>query len=70
MKTNPRIPLKLQRRIAGITAKLVSGDPENFGLPKPNHRFLEAHPDGIERVPVAARLRRRDGQARRRRAAR
>ena len=44
VKTNPRIPLKLQRRIAGITAKLVSGDPENFGLPKPNHRFLEAHP--------------------------
>ena len=22
----------------------ISGNPENFGLPKPNHRFLEAHP--------------------------
>jgi cation diffusion facilitator CzcD-associated flavoprotein CzcO len=44
VKTNPRIPLKLQRRFSGMTAKLISGNPENFGLPKPNHRFLEAHP--------------------------
>jgi hypothetical protein len=44
IKTNPRVPLKLQRRIAGVTAKFIAGDPEDFGLPKPNHRFLEAHP--------------------------
>jgi cation diffusion facilitator CzcD-associated flavoprotein CzcO len=44
VKTHPRVPLKLQRRIAGVTAKWIGGDPENFGLPKPNHRFLEAHP--------------------------
>jgi cation diffusion facilitator CzcD-associated flavoprotein CzcO len=44
VKTNPRVPLKLQRRISGITAKWISGNPEDFGLPKPNHRFLEAHP--------------------------
>jgi hypothetical protein len=44
VKTNPRIPLKLQRRISGFSAKLISGNPEDFGLPKPNHRFLEAHP--------------------------
>jgi len=44
VKTNPRIPLKLQRRFSGITAKLITGNPEDFGLPKPNHRFLEAHP--------------------------
>ena len=44
VKTNPHVPLRLQRRIAGIAQRIVSGNPENFGLPKPNHRFLEAHP--------------------------
>ena len=43
-KTNPRVPLWLQRRIAGVIQRIVSGNPENFGLPRPNHRFLEAHP--------------------------
>ena len=44
VKTNPRVPLKLQRRIAGLAQRIVSGNPESFGLPHPNHRFLEAHP--------------------------
>ena len=44
VKTNPRISLKLQRRIARVLPRLVSGRMEDFGLPTPNHRFMEAHP--------------------------
>ena len=44
VKTNPRVPLRLQRRIGALMQRVVSGKPEDFGLPKPNHRFLEAHP--------------------------
>jgi len=44
VKTNPRISLKLQRRLAQVLPRIVSGRMEDFGLPHPNHRFLEAHP--------------------------
>ena len=44
VKTNPRIPLGLQRRVARLLPRLVSGRMEDFGLPRPNHNFLEAHP--------------------------
>jgi cation diffusion facilitator CzcD-associated flavoprotein CzcO len=44
VQTNPRIPLGLQRRVARIFPRLVSGRMEDFGLPTPNHNFLEAHP--------------------------
>ena len=43
-KTNPRLPLGLQRRMARFLPRLVSGKMEDFGLPTPNHNFLEAHP--------------------------
>ena len=43
-KTNPRLPLGLQRRMARCLPRLVSGKMEDFGLPTPNHNFLEAHP--------------------------
>lgn len=43
-KTNPRLPLGPQRRLAGLLPRLVSGRMEDFGLPRPDHRFLEAHP--------------------------
>lgn len=44
VKTNPRLPLGLQRRLARVLPRLVSGRMEDFGLPTPNHRFLESHP--------------------------
>jgi hypothetical protein len=44
VKTNPRIPLRFQRRMGALLQRIVSGRMEDFGLPKPNHRFLEAHP--------------------------
>jgi cation diffusion facilitator CzcD-associated flavoprotein CzcO len=43
-KTNPRVPLGLQRRVARLLPRLISGRMEDFGLPTPNHHFLEAHP--------------------------
>lgn len=43
-KTIPWLPLKPQRRLAQAFPRVVSGRMENFGLPTPNHRFLEAHP--------------------------
>jgi hypothetical protein len=44
VKTNPRLPLGVQRRVARLLPRLVSGRMEDFGLPKPNHHFLDAHP--------------------------
>lgn len=43
-KTNPNLPLWLQRRFARLLPRLVSGRMEDFGLPTPNHHFMEAHP--------------------------
>jgi hypothetical protein len=44
VKINPRLPLKLQRLFARPLPRLASGRMEDFGLPTPDHRFLEAHP--------------------------
>jgi cation diffusion facilitator CzcD-associated flavoprotein CzcO len=44
VKTNPRLPVKLQRILARPLPFIASGNPEHFGLPRPNHEFLEAHP--------------------------
>jgi cation diffusion facilitator CzcD-associated flavoprotein CzcO len=44
VKTNPHLPLKLQRWLARPLPYLASGRMEDFGLPHPNHQFLEAHP--------------------------
>jgi cation diffusion facilitator CzcD-associated flavoprotein CzcO len=44
VKTNPRIPVSLQRRMARVLPRIVSGRMEDFGLPTPNHNFLDAHP--------------------------
>ncbi|HEY1522981.1 MAG TPA: NAD(P)-binding domain-containing protein [Solirubrobacteraceae bacterium] len=43
-KTNPNLPLWLQRRFGRLLPRLVSGRMEDFGLPTPNHHFMEAHP--------------------------
>jgi hypothetical protein len=44
VKTNPRIPVGLQRRLGSVLPRIFSGRMEDFGLPTPNHRFLDAHP--------------------------
>ncbi|HMH46362.1 MAG TPA: hypothetical protein VK538_01490, partial [Solirubrobacteraceae bacterium] len=44
VKTNPRISVGLQRRMGSILPRIFSGRMEDFGLPTPNHKFLDAHP--------------------------
>jgi cation diffusion facilitator CzcD-associated flavoprotein CzcO len=44
VKTNPRVSVALQRRMAGWMPRVFSGRMEDFGLPTPNHKFLDAHP--------------------------
>jgi cation diffusion facilitator CzcD-associated flavoprotein CzcO len=43
-RTLPYVPLSWQRRMIRWLPKLISGNPEDYGLPTPNHHFLEAHP--------------------------
>jgi cation diffusion facilitator CzcD-associated flavoprotein CzcO len=42
--TRPRIPLKVRQRIMQTTLRAAVGDMQRYGLPKPDHRVLEAHP--------------------------
>jgi cation diffusion facilitator CzcD-associated flavoprotein CzcO len=44
VKTTPYLPLRLQRLLARPIPRIASGRMEDFGLPHPNHEFLEAHP--------------------------
>ena len=44
VKTNPRLPIGLQRKMGAILPRIFSGKMEDFGLPTPNHKFLDAHP--------------------------
>jgi len=44
VRGNPLIPAGLQRRMGRVMQRVVSGRMEDFGLPTPNHRFLDAHP--------------------------
>ena len=42
--TQPRIPLTVRQRLMQTTLRAAVGDMERYGLPKPDHRLLEAHP--------------------------
>jgi dimethylaniline monooxygenase (N-oxide forming) len=44
MQPSARIPFAVRRRAQEALLRLVVGDMERYGLPKPDHRFLEAHP--------------------------
>jgi len=43
-RTVPGIPLSWQRRAMRAVPRVLFGSPEHYGLPTPNHNFLEAHP--------------------------
>lgn len=47
---NPRIPFKLRQRMIHQVIKTYTGNPERYGLPKPNHKFGEAHPTVSGRI--------------------
>lgn len=39
-----RVPLALRRLTYGLVLRLSVGLPQDYGLPKPDHRFFETHP--------------------------
>ena len=47
---NPRIPFKIRQRMIHQVIKTTAGNPEHFGLPRPNHKFGEAHPTVSGRI--------------------
>ncbi len=50
LKNDPRIPFWLRRKVIQQLVKLYAGDPEKFGLPKPDHEFGQAHPTVSGRI--------------------
>jgi cation diffusion facilitator CzcD-associated flavoprotein CzcO len=44
LAVNPRVPFKVRQKAFGAALKLVAGSPERYGLPKPDHEIMEAHP--------------------------
>ncbi len=50
MNNDPRVPFAIRQRIIGALIKAYAGSPERFGLPKPDHRFGEAHPTVSGRI--------------------
>jgi dimethylaniline monooxygenase (N-oxide forming) len=47
---NPRIPFKVRQRMIHQVIKTYTGNPERYGLPKPNHKFGESHPTVSGRI--------------------
>lgn len=39
-----RLPVSVRRAANGALLRLLQGKPENFGLPKPDHKLFETHP--------------------------
>jgi len=50
LRNDPRVPFKIRQRFTQQLIKTYAGAPETHGLPKPNHRFGEAHPTVSGRI--------------------
>jgi thioredoxin reductase len=50
LRNDPRVPFKVRQRMTQQLIRSYSGPPERYGLPKPNHRFGEAHPTVSGRI--------------------
>jgi dimethylaniline monooxygenase (N-oxide forming) len=50
LKNDPRIPFRVRRAIIEKVIVSQVGRPEQYGLPKPDHRFGEAHPTVSGRI--------------------
>jgi dimethylaniline monooxygenase (N-oxide forming) len=50
LRNDPRVPFKLRQRIIQRLVSSYAGPPERYGLPKPTHRFGEAHPTVSGRI--------------------
>ena len=50
--TSPHLPLKWQRWMVQKMQFMTGSNPELYGLPKPNHKFFEAHPTQSVELPL------------------
>jgi hypothetical protein len=50
IRNDPRVPFKVRQRMTQQLIRSYAGPPERYGLPKPNHRFGEAHPTVSGRI--------------------
>jgi dimethylaniline monooxygenase (N-oxide forming) len=50
LPNNPRVPFAIRQRMIHQTIKTLTGPPERYGLPKPDHKFGEAHPTVSGRI--------------------
>jgi cation diffusion facilitator CzcD-associated flavoprotein CzcO len=50
--TSPHIPLAWQRKLVQKMQVLTGSNPELYGLPKPDHKFFEAHPTQSVELPL------------------
>ena len=50
MHNDPRVPFAIRQRVIGALIKAYTGSPERYGLPKPDHRFGQAHPTVSGRI--------------------
>jgi len=50
LRNDPRVPFAIRQRLTQQLVKSYMGPPERYGLPKPNHRFGEAHPTVSGRI--------------------
>jgi dimethylaniline monooxygenase (N-oxide forming) len=50
LRNDPRVPFKLRQRVIQRLVRSYAGPPERYGLPKPTHRFGEAHPTVSGRI--------------------
>lgn len=42
--SGPHLPLRLQQLLFTALLRMINGKPNQYGLPKPDHRILESHP--------------------------
>jgi dimethylaniline monooxygenase (N-oxide forming) len=50
MRNDPRVPFAIRQRMIQQLIKSYVGPPERYGLPKPTHRFGQAHPTVSGRI--------------------
>jgi dimethylaniline monooxygenase (N-oxide forming) len=50
VRNDPRVPFAIRQRVTQQLIRSYAGPPERYGLPKPNHRFGEAHPTVSGRI--------------------
>jgi dimethylaniline monooxygenase (N-oxide forming) len=50
LPNDARVPFWIRQRIIHRIIRSYTGDPERYGLPRPNHRFGEAHPTVSGRI--------------------